>query len=141
MQLQAISLRRWLICISENIEHLDMIVGLELCGRRVKKSFREIKVLKRDFALILITEVMRSAAARLHCNSTIFSTVNAVCSPVTWPGDGSELAEEMPVLSIPGFIRRPHRKAAIESGLTFEAGEGFDAVGSVTASDVVDVAG
>ena len=67
--------------------------------------------------------------------------MNAVRSPVARTGNGSELAEKMPALSIPGFIRRPHRQAAVEPGLSIEVGKRLDTIGPVAASNVVDVAG
>ena len=84
MQLQAISLWRWLIRIDENIERLDMIVGLNLRPQSeeiLSRNKSPEKRLRPDSH----NRGDASAAARLCCNSTIFATVNAVCPRLLGP--------------------------------------------------------
>ena len=100
-----------------------------------------MEVFEGNFAVVFIAEVMRTRSSRLHGNSGTFSTMDTVRSAVTWTGDGGLLAEEMPALGVPGCIRRSHGEAAIETGLSFEAGIGPDAISPIASSDVVDVAG
>ena len=100
-----------------------------------------MEVFEGNFAVVFIAEVMRTRSSRLHGNSGTFSTMDAVRSPVARTGDGALLAEEMPALNIPGFVRSPHREAAIESSFSLKARIRPDAVGPVAPSDVVNIAG
>ena len=66
--------------------------------------------------------------------------MDAARSPVARPVMELWLTEEMPALNIPGFVRRPHGEAAIESSFSIKARIRPDAVGPVAPSDVVDIA-